>query len=478
MHQSTLGRFLLAIAATLAFVGVLYLSMSWIVVAVSLLCVFVYARVHFSIELRRTDLQVERVVLGDMAFTDEAAAVRVTIINKGTVEVRGVFEDDIPRECELAAGQNVVRVVLPPQSRLTMSYSIIPRKRGHHIISRMSIASEDVFGLYGEDQDIAQVTTINVHTRRDALQTARRMAGREHLEFYGPAKNPALVLRELDFDGIRDYIPGDRARDVHWKVLPKLGKLMTKMYRREGLLQTMIFIDAGRSMRIKTHTVAKIDHALDLAAQISYVLLASLHPAGVAIFDEVRTLEKTDPNARKHQFERIATILRNVPESLSAGRGQTDATESPVPARRTTGNSAEGANEFLTTVERISKARVGKSMGLGLEGAVNEQLTKGKGQSFQFIVITDLISSRDTVIAGARVCKRTGNKMLIIHTYDDWYRMPGDMSEPQEMERLYENMSKSIETEALARALGATYIRIGPADTASGIVRAVRRGRT
>ncbi|MGQ9588215.1 MAG: DUF58 domain-containing protein [Thermoplasmata archaeon] len=482
MRSSLLGTVLLTFAIAFAFAGVLYSNLSWIVVTVGLLCAFTYAHMRFADEIRRTDLQIERTVLDDMILTDEPVGIKVAVLNRGQTAIRGTFEDLIPRDCTISAGQNRIDTVLPPRSILTMSYSITPQKRGSHDIAGMKIEREDAFGLYLEDQVISQRTGLSAHTRKESFQTARKMAGREHLEFSGVSRSPAIVLRELEFEGIREYIPGDRARDIQWKLLPKLGKLMTKTYRKEGVLQTMIFVDSGRSMRLEAYSVAKVDHALDLAVQLSNVLLSSLHPAGVAIFDEVKVLDKANPALGRHQFEKITGVLRSVPGSFRAKETETSPVEKPAPnpqlkAKNSQTKANEDTGKFLSTVEDLAKARKGRGLGLGLDGAINEIIAVSQGREQLFIVITDLISSREAVIAGARICKRTGNKMLVIHTYDEWYRRPADLSQADELERQYENLSQSLNIEGLLRALGASYIRIGPADTATGIVRAIRRGK-
>jgi len=483
LRSSLLGTVLLTFAIAFAFAGVLYSNLSWVVVTVGILCAFTYAHMRFTTEIRRTDLEIERTVLDEMILADEPVGIKVAVLNRGQTAIRGTFEDLISSECTISAGQNRVTAVLPPRSLLTMSYSITPQKRGSHNITGMKIEREDAFGLYLEDQIITQGTALSAHTRKESFQTARKMAGREHLEFSGVSRSPAVVLRELEFEGIREYVAGDRARDIQWKILPKLGKLMTKTYRKEGVLQTMIFVDSGRSMRLEAYTVAKVDHALDLAVQLSNVLLSSLHPAGVAIFDEVKVLGKANPALGRHQFEKITRVLRSVPGSFRAKEagtmlGEKSAANPQPKTKNSQTKPSENADKFLLTVQDLSKTRRGKGLGLGLDGAINDIIAVSKGREQLFIVITDLLSSREAVIAGARICQRTGNRMLVIHTYDDWYRKQGDASQAEEIERLYGNVSQSLKVEGLFRALGASYIRIGPADTASGIVRAIRRGKT
>jgi uncharacterized protein (DUF58 family) len=466
-----------------AFAGILFSNISWAVLSVTFASAYVYAYLRFVSELQRTDLHIERKALEEVSFAQEPTSITVEILNKDPITVRGTFEDILPENCELSAGSNRSTRDLPPKSILRLSYSLVPSKRGPLIIPGMKIARSDSLGLFDEDQTIEHPTVMNVHTEKGSFDTARKMAGREHLEFSGMGRNPAVVLREFEFDGIREYVPGDRARDIMWKLFPKLNKLMTKTYVKEGSLQTIVFVDCSRSMRLKRSKVAKIDHAVDLSMQISNVLLSSFYPAGVALFDEINVLNKTSPSLGRHQFQMIVKVLKDAPSSMEESKGGIVQTEergpnkTPEPKKTSLKATAEG-KEFLSALDRIATKGARPALGIGLEGGIKEIVARNRGREQLYIIISDLVSTRDAVVAGAKLCKSTGNKMLVIHTYDDWYRNAEGMPDMPEVERLYGDLSDTLRIEATFRGLGVSYIRIGPADTATRIVRAIRRGRT
>ena len=483
LRSTSLGTAILSFTIVFAFAGILFSNLSWTVLSVTFASAYVYAYLRFVSELQRTDLHIERKALEEVSFAQEPTSVTVEILNKDPIPVRGTFEDILPENCELSAGSNKSTRALPPKSILRLSYSVIPSKRGPLIIPGMKIARNDSLGLFDEDQIIEHPTVMNVHTEKGSFDTARKMAGREHLEFSGMGRNPAVVLREFEFDGIREYVPGDRARDIMWKLFPKLNKLMTKTYRKEGSLQTIVFVDCSRSMRLKRSKVAKIDHAVDLSMQISNVLLSSFYPAGVALFDEINVLNKTSPALGRHQFEMIVKVLREAPSSMEESKGgivrteETEPNKTPGPRRTSLKATAEG-KEFLSVLDRVTTKGTRPALGIGLEGGIKEIIARNRGREQLYIIISDLVSTRDAVIAGAKLCKSTGNKMLVIHTYDDWYRNAEGMPDMPEVERLYGDLSDTLRIEATFRGLGVSYIRIGPADTATRIVRAIRRGRT
>lgn len=481
MRSTTLGTALLSLSIVFAFIGVLFSNISWVILCIAFVGSYIYAHRRFSSELARTNLQIDRKILDEMTFSQEPVSVQVEALNKDPITVRGTFVDMMPDDCTLASGSNRATMILPPRSILRLSYSMIPTKRGPHTIRGMRIDRVDAFGLFSEEQMIEQASDLNVHTEKTSFDTARKMAGREHLEFSGIGRNPAVVLREFEFDGIREYVPGDRARDIQWKLLPKLNKLMTKTYRKEGAVQTMVLVDCGRSMRLKTHKVAKIDHAVDLSMQLSNVLISSYHPTGVATFDELLINEKVMPALGRHQFERIVKMLRSVPgavETLEATSTSGIATQPKTAGPASVIGRAGQGDDFLSALGNISGSVMRKRLGYGLDGGIKEIISKSRGREQLFIVISDLVSSRDAILAGAKLCQATKNRMLVVSLFDDWYKQTTEEVSLPQIEKMYGNLEESLRIEAGLRGLGATYIRVGPADTASGIARAIRRGRT
>lgn len=483
MRSTTTGTALLSLSIVFAFVGVLFSNISWAVLGIAIAGAYIYAHQRFSAELKRTKLQVDRKILDDLPFAKEPVSVTVEVLNRDPVTVRGTFEDMIPDDCRLASGNNKSTMALPPRSILRLSYSMIPETRGLHTIKGIKIERTDAFGLFMEDQTVEQGNDLTVHTEKNTLDNARKMAGREHLEFAGMGRNPAVVLREFEFDGIRDYVPGDRARDIHWKLFPKLNRLLTKTYRKEGAVQTMVFVDCGRSMRLKSSDPAKVDHAVDISMQLSNVLISSYHPTGVATFDELAVKEKIIPSLGRHQFERIVKLLRSVPGAIETADAPSTVESSKPPEpdqKKKPGDmrQASKGDEFLSTLGQLSGSKTRKRLGFGLEGGMKEVISNSRGREQLFIIISDLVSSRDAVLGGARLCKATKNKILVVSMFDSWYRHDDNETDIQQTEKMYRSLDESLKMEAALRKLGASYIRIGPADNAAGIARAIRRGRT
>ena len=471
---------------TFAVAGVLFQSMPFVLVCVALAASLVYARSKFIGEIVSTDLQITRTTSDELPFAGQPLAVDVRILNAGPTTIDCVLTDVLPEDCEIAAGTNIYSGVVPSRSQMTISYTVVPRRRKTYEFPGVNVEMEDEYGLFSHESLVEAKTTLSVHTSRESLDRARKLAGKEHLEYSGLSRHIAMVMYDLEFDNIREYIPGDRSRDIHWKLLSKLEDLYTKVYTREGVVQTMIFVDCSRSMRIVGSGLGKMDHSIDLSMQISKVLLSSFHATGVCLLDEVSVISQVPPAVGRRQFDRIVESLRKVPAAVSLGipdespepiseeEPETDA--SPEPSQALEENSVEG-EKFLSIVRSLGRSTVERSLGIGFDGVVRNLLTKTVGRKLMMIVITDMLSSRDAMLSGARFCGRKGSKMLVLHLCGDWYRDRDRPLDAPEVERLYEDLMGHIELESKLRKAGASYLRIGPADTTAGIIRAMRLGR-
>lgn len=468
---------------TFAVAGVLFQSMPFVVLCCAFSTVLVYARSKFIGEMRHTDIRVTRVMSDELPFAGQPMSVGVKILNAGPTTIKCALEDELPEDCEIAAGTNKYSGIVPSRSHLTISYTVVPRKRKTYVFQGVRAEMEDEYGLFVHDSVIESRTEINVHTSKGSLDRARKLAGREHMEFSGLSRHIAMVMYDLEFDNIREYIPGDRSRDVHWKLLSRLDEMYTKVYVREGVIQTMIFADCSSSMRAVGSGMSKMDHSIDLCMQVSKVLLSGFHATGICLLDEISVISKVSPSVGRRQFDRIVESLRKVPPPIFVANSEVTwqsqgADKPPTPPESTPEESDKAeSDKFLSIIRSLGRGTTDRSSGIGFDGVVRNLLARIVGKKLMMIVITDMLSSRDAILSGARFCGRKGSKMLVIHLCDEWYEDRDQPLDTPDVERLYESLKEHIDIEAKLRRAGALYIRVGPADTTAGLVRAMKLGK-
>src|SRR6267378_5350364 len=82
---------------------------------------------------------------------------------------------------------------------------------------------------------LATVRRVEVRTNRLVNDT---MVGAYLSHFKG---------RGMDFEELREYIPGDDVRDIDWNVTNRLGRPFVKRYREERELAAVLALDVSAS---------------------------------------------------------------------------------------------------------------------------------------------------------------------------------------------------------------------------------------
>lgn len=140
--------------------------------------------------------------------------------------------------------QNVF--ALAGNGRATRSFTFSFPRRGYYYLGPVSYRSGDIFTLFTIERDYDARSRIVVYPRIWSLQ-----------ELGLPAKEPfgeRKVRRSLFADpiraqGIRDYHPRDRFRDIHWKASARRGELQTKVYDPSTGMTLAIFLNVATMRR-------------------------------------------------------------------------------------------------------------------------------------------------------------------------------------------------------------------------------------
>ena len=69
--------------------------------------------------------------------------------------------------------------------------------------------------------------------------------------------------RGMDFEELRDYIPGDDVRDIDWNVTHRLGRPFVKRFREERELAMVLAVDVSGSAAFGSGQRTKREFAAD-----------------------------------------------------------------------------------------------------------------------------------------------------------------------------------------------------------------------
>ena len=149
---------------------------------------------------------------------------------------------------------------------------------------------------------IARVKRIEIMTRQ---LVEDGLAGEYHSVFKG---------RGMEFDEVRQYIPGDDVRTIDWNVTARTGDPYVKSYVEERELTVMLAVDVSGSGDFGTRNRFKRELAVELAAVISIAATTNNDKVGLLLFTDRVELLVPPMKGRSHVLRMLRDLLAYEPE--------------------------------------------------------------------------------------------------------------------------------------------------------------------
>ncbi|HEY9171622.1 MAG TPA: DUF58 domain-containing protein [Verrucomicrobiae bacterium] len=116
--------------------------------------------------------------------------------------------------------------------------------------------------------------------------------------------------RGMDFEELREYIPGDDVRDIDWNVTNRMGRPFVKRYREERELAVVLALDVSASSAFGSAERTKREFATEIAATLAFSATRSSDKVALLLFSDQVELYLPPRKGRRH-------ILRLIREMLS-----------------------------------------------------------------------------------------------------------------------------------------------------------------
>jgi len=127
--------------------------------------------------------------------------------------------------------------------------------------------------------------------------------------------------RGLDFEELRDYLPGDDVRAIDWRVTARTGSPHVRVYTEERDRPLVLVVDQRQSMFFGTRRAMKSVAALEVAALAAWRALQQGDRVGGWVFDDDRAETVRPHRSRRAVLELFHRLLeRN--HALEAGRAR------------------------------------------------------------------------------------------------------------------------------------------------------------
>jgi uncharacterized protein (DUF58 family) len=115
--------------------------------------------------------------------------------------------------------------------------------------------------------------------------------------------------RGMDFEELREYIPGDEVRDIDWNVTYRMGRPFVKRYREERELAMLIAVDVSASSAFGSLRRTKREFAAEVAGTLAVSAARNSDKVGLLLFSDQVELYLPPRKGRRHILRLIREML-------------------------------------------------------------------------------------------------------------------------------------------------------------------------
>lgn len=133
--------------------------------------------------------------------------------------------------------------------------------------------------LYPDFNDLVALKGLEKGLIHPANRSVKSIApGDHHSPFRGQG---------LEFDSVREYVPGDDIRNIDWRVTARTGAPHLKLFKEDRERQIVICVDMNAAMRFGTRNTFKSVQAARIAALLGWRAIANHDRVSACLFGDV-----------------------------------------------------------------------------------------------------------------------------------------------------------------------------------------------
>lgn len=424
MELSQRGKILILVPAFLIAGAFLFQEPYIVLVGVGLLSLFLYSR--FYLKKYYPSVMLENHISPGPKHVDKKFIVKQKL-RSGKL-LRTVIEADFGDEFEVV---NDCRTEMILEDEDTIELEVTPKRRGYLKLGSLDMVLYDPLKLFKKEKHMESNQEVIIQSSLDTIKRAKSFAKRSHEEELIEDFHQ-FTTTSSELENIREYQPGDRLRDIHWKSLSKFQTHMTKVYEKMAQLDCHILLDNGPSMRRYVPGGArKQEHSIYVALELLKKFELAGHDIGLTAFDHKKVLLHHPPDHRKGTFRQLFDEMSNLPGPIIS--------EPSDIKRYDVAISKEGLKE--------AEESFSKKVGMLLSGSSKSELggiidtvrrIRGKAnKSSLAILLTDMETRPNLIIKSIEKLKKMNNEVWVVVFFSHWY----DTVDPDEkkLETAYED---------------------------------------
>ncbi|WP_312341904.1 DUF58 domain-containing protein [Chryseobacterium binzhouense] len=274
----------------------------------ALLLVFFVAFVDYLLVFRPKDAVLAQRILPEKLSNGDENFIKIDIKNNYTFKINVKVIDEIPFQFQKR--DFLIVKEIQPGKNVFFQYSLEPKDRGEYNFGSLNVYASSPVGfiskrfIFQKDTSLACYPSF-IHLRKYELMALQN-------EFLlGGIKKIRKLGHTMEFEQIKEYVPGDDVRTINWKATSKTNRLMVNQFQDEKSQRIFMLIDKGRTMKMPFNGLSLLDYSINATMALSHIILKKGDRAGMMTFSK-KAENKVAADNKSGQLRKISEALYNI----------------------------------------------------------------------------------------------------------------------------------------------------------------------
>ena len=234
--------------------------------------------------------------------------INLSIKNYYTFPIGVKIIDEIPFQFQTRNFE--IKKKIKASSQDTINYFLRPTERGEYFFGYLNVYVSSPLKLISKRYKLEGDKMVPTYPSYIQLRKYDLMAFSNNLFQYG-IKKIRRIGHTMEFEQIKEYIPGDDIRTINWKATAKKNALMVNQFQDEKSQSVYMVIDKGRVMKMPFNGLSLLDYAINATLVLSNVILKKQDKAGMFAFSK-KVENRVFAEKRSSQMNKILETLYNI----------------------------------------------------------------------------------------------------------------------------------------------------------------------
>ncbi|KIA89821.1 DUF58 domain-containing protein [Kaistella jeonii] len=255
----------------------------------------------------KNGVQAQRILPEKLSNGDQNS-IKIDLKNNYSFQIKAKVIDEIPFQFQ-KRDFNIERIIKPKKNVL-FEYILEPKERGEYSFGNLNVFAQSILGFvsrrftFQKDALVPSYPSF-IHLRKYELMALQN-------EFLlGGIKKIRKLGHTMEFEQIKEYVPGDDMRTINWKATSKRNQLMVNQFQDEKSQRIFMLIDIGRTMQMPFNGLSLLDYSINATMALSHIILKKNDRAGMMTFSK-KAENKVAADNKSGQLKKISQALYNI----------------------------------------------------------------------------------------------------------------------------------------------------------------------